>query len=615
MASAAARASTGAAKNAGNARGDGFDPVQLAIMANRVQAITREMTNTVVLTARSSVIGMARDFSCAILTGDGDLLDAAEGLPVHIFGINLQGKAMLNLHPDLKEGDAFLHNDPYLGNSHPADHATLVPVFVDGEHLFTAAVKAHQADCGNAIPTTYYAAAQDVYMEGSLNFPCVKVQSGYKDNDDIIRMCRKRIRIPDQWYGDYLAGIGAARIGERRLKEFCAKYGVAEVKRFVKAWFDYSERRAENAIRKLPSAKLVHHGKLDPLPPFLPEGVPLKVAVDIDAAAGRITVDLRDNPDCVDSGVNQSEATAIANAITGVFNCLEWDVPHNSGSFRRVSVLLRENCVAGIPRFPHSCSTATTLLADVIVNVTQSAFGQLGEGYGLSEGNYCNSAGASVVSGTDWRRGGAAYVNQIFLMGGGGPASPRSDGMIYLLVPPGAGLLYRDSVEVDEQRFPVLIRAMELVQDSAGAGRFRGGPATRCVYGPRRDDMLVITISNGQENPPRGVQGGADAESGANHKLHTDGRAERLPGLVICPLKAGEWIMGLDNGGGGYGDPLEREPPRVLNDVLEGYESAARARDVYGVVFEGEIDDDSLAINLAATASRRQELRAARRQG
>ena len=195
--------------------GDGFDPVQLAIMANRVQAITREMTNTVVLTARSSVIGMARDFSCAILTGNSELPDAAEGLPVHIFGINLQAKAMRTLHPDLREGDAFLHNDPYLGNSHPADHATLVPVFVDGEHLFTAAVKAHQADCGNAIPTTYYAAAKDVYMEGSLNFPCVKVQSGYKDNDDIIRMCRKRIRIPDQWYGDYLAGIGAARIGSR----------------------------------------------------------------------------------------------------------------------------------------------------------------------------------------------------------------------------------------------------------------------------------------------------------------------------------------------------------------------------------------------------------------
>jgi len=588
-----------------------FDPVELAIMGNRIEAIVREMTNTVVLTARSSVIGMARDFSCAIVTDDSQLLGAAEGLPVHIFGINLQAEAMSRLHPDLKEGDAFLHNDPYLGNSHPADHCTLVPVFFEGEHFFTAAVKAHQADCGNAVPTTYYAAATDVYNEGSITFPCVRVQDNYKDVDDIIRMCRKRIRIPDQWHGDYLAAIGACRIGERRLKEFVAKFGKEKVRRFVQAWFDYSEKRTETAIKRLPSGTLVHQGRLDPLPPFLPESLLIEVKVEIDAEAGMITVDLRNNPDCVDSGINQTEATAVANAITGVFNCLEWDIPHNSGSFRRVNVLLRENCVVGIPRFPHSCSTATTLLADVIVNVTQSAFAQIGDGYGLAEGNYCNTAGAGVVSGNDWRREGAPYVNQIFLMGGGGPASPRSDGMIYLLVPPGAGLLYRDSVEVDEQRFPVLVKSMRVAADSAGAGRFRGGPGTECVFGPRRDPMLVMTISNGQENPPRGVLGGLPGRAGANFKIRPDGTQERLPAYIVCPLEQGEWIMGWDNGGGGYGDPLTRDPARVLYDVLERLETAGRARDVYGVVFSGSADDDSLAVDLAATERRRAELRAA----
>lgn len=596
--------------NASQATAYEFDPVELAIMGNRIEAIVREMTNTVVLTARSSVIGMARDFSCAIVTDDSQLLGAAEGLPVHIFGINLQAEAMRRLHPDLKEGDAFLHNDPYLGNSHPADHCTLVPVFFEGEHFFTAAVKAHQADCGNAVPTTYYAAAKDVYNEGSITFPCVRVQDNYKDVEDIIRMCRKRIRIPDQWHGDYLAAIGACRIGERRLKEFVQKFGKEKVRRFVQAWFDYSEKRAETAIRRLPSGTLVHAGRLDPLPPFLPESLEIKVTVTIDAEAGRISVDLRDNPDCVDSGINQTEATAVANAITGVFNCLEWDIPHNSGSFRRVDVLLRENCVVGIPRFPHSCSTATTLLADVIVNVTQSAFAQIGDGFGLAEGNYCNSAGASVVSGNDWRRGGAPYVNQIFLMGGGGPASPRSDGMIYLLVPPGAGLLYRDSVEVDEQRFPVLVKSMRVAPDSAGAGRFRGGPGTECVFGPRQDPMLVMTISNGQENPPRGVLGGLPGRAGANFKIRPDGSRERLPAYLVCPLERGEWIMGLDNGGGGYGDPLEREPGRVLYDVLERLETQDRARDVYGVVFSGRAEDDSLAVDLAATQRRRAELRA-----
>ena len=128
---------------------------------------------------------------------------------------------MTELHADLAEGDAFLHNDPYLGNTHSADHAILVPVFIDGEHLFTAVAKAHQADCGNALPTTYVPSARDVYDEGALVFPCVRIQRGYHNIEDVIRMCQRRIRVPEQWYGDFLAGLGAARIAERRLRS-CA---------------------------------------------------------------------------------------------------------------------------------------------------------------------------------------------------------------------------------------------------------------------------------------------------------------------------------------------------------------------------------------------------------
>ena len=180
-----------------------------------MDAVCREMTNTMLLTARSSVLGVARDFSVSIVTSEDEVLAAAEGFPIHVWGSNLQTDCMRRNHPDFREGDAYLHNDPYDGNSHAADHTFLVPVFFEGEHFFTTAVKAHQADTGNSLPTTYMAQAADVYQEGSLIFPAVKVQENYKNIDDIIRMCRRRIRIPDQWYGDYLASIGAARIGER----------------------------------------------------------------------------------------------------------------------------------------------------------------------------------------------------------------------------------------------------------------------------------------------------------------------------------------------------------------------------------------------------------------
>ena len=200
--------------------------VDMAIMSNRIDAILREMQSVVMRTARSAVIGQSRDFSCSIVTANNELLATAEGIPAHIFGSHLQTAAIKRDHPDFQEGDAFLHNDPYDGNSHAADWSIMVPVFIEGTHFFTVTVKGHQADCGDSIPTTYTPKARDVYEEGALIFPCVRIQRNNRDNQDIIRMCEKRIRVPDQWYGDYLAAIGSARIGERGCKAFAEKYGV-----------------------------------------------------------------------------------------------------------------------------------------------------------------------------------------------------------------------------------------------------------------------------------------------------------------------------------------------------------------------------------------------------
>ena len=213
-----------------------MDPVHMAVLSNRINAIVAEMTNTLLRTARSAVLAVVRDFSCSIITADNELLCPGDGLPIHIFGSPLQGETMTELHKDLAPGDAFLHNDPYLGNTHAADHMIMAPVFIDGVHLFTTCAKAHMADCGNSIPSTYHAYARDVYEEGSLIFPCVRIQKDYKDVDDIIRMCQRRIRVPEQWYGDYLAQIGAARIGERRLITLVERYGIETIQQFMRDW-------------------------------------------------------------------------------------------------------------------------------------------------------------------------------------------------------------------------------------------------------------------------------------------------------------------------------------------------------------------------------------------
>ncbi|MBK5232867.1 MAG: hydantoinase B/oxoprolinase family protein [Thermoleophilia bacterium] len=577
-----------------------IDGVLLAVLANRMESVVREMTNTLLRSGRSAVLNTARDFSCSLITSENELLASAEGLPVHVIGTELLAKAMTELHPEFSEGDAYLHNDPYLGNTHAADHAILVPVFYEGEHVFTACAKAHQADCGNALPTTYMPGARDVYEEGALIFPCVTVQRDYQDNEDIIRMCRRRIRVPEQWYGDYLATLGAARIAERRLKDLCAKYGLETVRAFVREWFDYSERRITQAIQELPTAEVVGSATHDPYV-GVPDGIPLKVEMSIDGEGGRIEIDLRDNPDNYPGGLNESQACATNNVITGVFNSIDPDVPHNAGSFRRISVKLREGCVAGIPEFPHSCSMATTNVADRLVCLTQAAFATLGEGLGLAEGGLGMGISYGVISGKDERYGGAPYINQIFLGSTGGPGGPEADGWPTYYLPVAASLMYHDSTEIDEQKYPLQVWEKRLIRDSAGAGRQRGGLGSKVIYSCKNEPMTVAYSVDGHENPPRGVRGGKGGKPADAWKLNEAGDRTDVEMVDAIEIEPNVRLVSITPGGGGYGDPLTRAPALVCHDVSEGWVSEEEARSSYGVVLVGveagrqrrQVDEDA----------------------
>jgi N-methylhydantoinase B len=583
-----------------------FDPVKLSVLANAFDGIVREMTNGLLRSARSSVINTARDFSCAVLTADNQLLAAAEGVPVHVFGAGPLGEDMVELHDDIREGDAFLHNDPYRGNSHAADHCILVPVFVEGRHVFTAVTKAHQADCGNSLPTTFYATARDVYEEGALIFPCVRVQRDYTDIDDIVRMCRSRIRVPDQWYGDYLASVGASRIAERRIHELAEKFGVDDLVDFVDAWFDYSERLAASAIETLPAYELHGSTAHDPFPGTGPEGVPLQATIRVKPAEGRVSIDLRDNPDNLPNGLNLTRATATGAALAGILSGIPENLPSNAGTFRRVEVLLRDGCAVGVPKHPYSCSSGTTNLADRIVNLVQAAFSQIGDGYGTAEGAAGQAPAKSVISGTD-ERNGNAYVNQILVGGVGGPATPYVDGWPTYQRPVCGALLYHDSVEVDEQRYPILIHERTLVTDSGGAGRQRGGLATRVTIEPRVETVTLTYGIEGKLNPPKGVRGGQDGAVPAAWVEDLDGGQRReIPIVGRYDLRRGEKVVSITPGGGGYGDPLERDAAAVLDDLRERRVTSGAALSEYGVVItDGVVDQD-------ATAKVRRERLAAR---
>ena len=571
-----------------------LDPVDLAVLSSRFSSIVRKMSNTLLRAGRSVILNTGRDFSCCVVTGDDQMLAMAESIPVHVLcGPDLQARSMRELHPNLAPGDAFLHNSPYHGNSHPADLSILVPVFDDdGRHRFTIVSKAHVADIGNASPTAYAADSRDVYEEGAVIFPCVKVQNDYQDIDDIIRICKVRIRVPDMWWGDYLALLGSARVGERELLELASEIGWDRLDEFVDAWFDYSEGRMAAALERLPDGEVTATTCHDPFEQ-VPDGIPVKVVVRV--SGGYVDVDLTDNVDCQPCGLNTTESTARSAAMLGVFNAINGEAPANAGSFRRLRVHVRENCVVGIPRHPASCSVATCNMPDRIGNSVQRAIAELAEGFGMAEVGYSTPASVGVFSGVDPRLGDRPFIDQLVLGWTGGPGGPVADGWLTMAGIGDAGVLQRDSVELDELRFPLRVESHRIIPDSEGPGWRRGAPAAETSVISTDTDVTVVYLSDGTINPPAGARGGGAGGAAWQGVRAVDGEVTEAGVCERLVIHPGETLLARCNGGGGYGDPLSREPERVVADVGEGYVSRDRAAEVYGVVIDEDLQVDSRA--------------------
>jgi N-methylhydantoinase B len=574
-----------------------LDAVQLAVITERFRGIVKQMVNSVFRAGQAGVINTAHDLSCCLVTHDSQFLMMADSLPIHVMrGTDWQAASLKEFHSELHRGDAYFHNSPYHGNTHAGDWGVFVPIVDDqGIHRFTAIAKAHLSDIGNSIAAAQHPWAKDVYEEGALIFPAVKVQKDYVDIDDIIRMCMLRIRNPEQFYSDYLALLGGARIAERRVLEVGEELGWETLERYTREWFDYSERMMKAAIRKMPAGKATAFTAHDPFP-GAPEGVPLQAIVEVKPEDRVIEVDLTRNPDCLPNGLNLSRSTATTHAQIPIFNSVPADIPTNAGSFRRLNILLRENCCVGIPRHPQSCSLATTNLGNRIGSAVARALADLGDGIGHGEVGAIETPELGILSGTDPRKGGAYFINQVLLNCAGGAGMPDVDGWLTVGDLGAMGMVHTDSIESDEIQYPIYIYERNIIADSEGPGRFRGAPGTYAEYGPIPGaSMQVIYMTDGSVFPAPGARGGGYAGRAGQAKRTVAG--EVVPEGPTGPvhLSQGESIIAFGPGGGGYGSPWEREPERVRKDVLEGWITRERAEAVYGVVITEEDEIDATA--------------------
>ncbi|MBI2853846.1 MAG: hydantoinase B/oxoprolinase family protein [Chloroflexi bacterium] len=587
---------------------ESFDPVLLTILGQRVETIAREVMTVMIRSARSVMINTARDFSTGIVTGDGRLLAVAEGLPIHAVNMQMTVKNILELFKgDIQAGDMFFNNCPYTGGTHTGDLAITCPVFYDDELLFWVMNRAHQADMGFHLPTTYLSGPEgaDIYQEG-IQLPCVRVQQNYKEIKDVIRICTMKIRSPDVWYGDYLAQVGSVRIGETRLIELCQKYGKDVVKQFIAEWFDYSSRKTAEDIRRLPAGTWEADCNMDPKD-FAPQGLFVKVKVTINPDEAMIVVDLTESCDQVPAGLNMTEACSYAAGVVPLLIFLDPTIPHNDGLLRHIKVKLREGSLAGIPKYPVGTSVATASAFQTAVNAVMSALAKADITRATAHGGR-PGIGNPVMSGIDHRNN-KPYQNQMYLCLSGGPASMGHDGWGVHCSLTGLGATYKESVEMHELRFPHLVKKHEVITDFFAPGKWRSGASLGAVLIPQLKPLTLATFGEGKVVGAKGIAGGRDGVLA--HQYAVDAvTGQRLRELDFCGihrLGPGEGYEYNTLGAGGYGNPLERDPEKVRWDVREGLVSVRSANEDYGVVLNTE--PELYEVDYAATKKLREELK------
>ncbi len=563
-----------------------MEPYLMSVLSSRLYSIGLEMTNTLMRTARSQLMSVCHDLSTAICDKNGDVIALAESIPVHCANMGLTVNPCFS-HPEgVKKGDLFLNNSPYHGNTHHADYTYIAPVFHKGELMFFAVTKGHQADCGNSIPSTYHPIAKDLYEEGALDWPCIKIQKDYSDVHDIIAIAKQRIRVPEMWYGDYLACVGSSRTGEKRLEELCAEYGNDLIKEFCAAYQEYGSVRMAEEIKKLPSGHWEYDITCDAIKGVVPE-VTIHIKCDVFPEEGNIVFDMRDNRDSLPCGLNMCEATTLASVVTGVLNHLTTDIPCNEGAMSHIKVLMREGCIVGKSKMPFSSSLATTNYADRLISGVQALMNQIEPNHGIAEGGAVQCPAVAVVSGKDFRKNYEPYVNQIFCGMTGGPGVNGHDGWVTYQYPVTGGAMNWNSTEVLEQQYPFKVVHEEIMTDTVGAGKYDSAPSCKFVLTPRQEPVTCAYSCDGIDNPPKGAAGGLCGHKAAAWKYNLkEGESSRtdLPPFAEPVIEFGEAIVSESSSGGGYGDPLEREPRLVCHRVREGWISKEFAERIYGVV-------------------------------
>lgn len=582
-----------------------IDPVTASVIQGALQNIAIEMGYKLMRMSYSSIIRESEDFGTALTDAEGNqLAESLQSTPLQSGPIPGYVKNVIEVFrrrgTPFRPGDVIMHNDPYGGASHGPDIALIVPVFHDGALVGFAGTTAHHLDVGALSPGSCgIVDAIDVYAEG-LQFKAIKVVDGGVRNEAVWQILRDNVRAPDLVVGDMEAQVAACEIGAERFRELIGRYGIATVEAASRALMDHSERMMRQAIAAVPDgtyrAETFIDGFLDDPDPARRE---LPIVVSITVSGDEMTVDLTGTaPQVPDRPINMPLVGTVDIAIWLTIRSVLLDsdihgyIPQNSGLTRPIRIVAPRGCLAN-PIFPAPVIARFTpgnQLADTVMKALAQA---VPEKVSAGIGNLKVIAFSGLRGETHW------VHMEIFEGAYGGRF--RRDGM------DAVDTLYANTrnnpIEDIESHLPMRVTRYELRENAAAPGRSRGGIGAVRAFQFLEPGGFSVE-GEGHRFRPWGFSGGADGVPAELHLIHADGRDEALPSKVpYHPARAGDTFLAIGPCGGGYGDPLERDPARVLDDVRDGLISAGKALADYGVVIrDGQLDAAATAAERRARA-------------
>ncbi|MFI0847745.1 hydantoinase B/oxoprolinase family protein [Mesorhizobium sp. IMUNJ 23232] len=554
-----------------------LDPITVEVIRNKLDGIANEMGIKLIRSSFSPMVKEGFDAAASLFTSEGEVLAQAMSVPGHLSALVPIVRQLLDSFPlgEAREGDVYILNDPYMGGTHIPDIGMMMPIFHAGEVVALSATISHHQDLGGMVAGSLPTTATELFQEG-LRIPPLKYRDADGEDATLVAILRKNVRFPDMLMGDLNAQLASCVVGARRVQELAGTYGTQQLRRYFVDILDRAERMTRQALRRIPDGTYRYSETIDN------DGVeinkPIHVEVAVTVRDGTVHVDFEGTSPQVKGPLNCVPAAATAPVYFAVRAVSGEHVPTNGGCFRTVTLNFPRGSLVN-PIEPAPVNSRTAALKRIAVCV----LGALRQALPDEIPADAASELLILIFGGG-RNDGSRYITGELVVGGGG-ASPDLDGVD--VIDTDNTNCMNIPVETLEMDTPIRVHRFGLVPDSGGAGQHRGGLGVVREYEILEGRASFTHRGERHFFPAKGFRGGQDGALACSRIVKADGREIHIPSKMVVEVEQGDRIIVQTAGGAGHGEPGQRDPAALFEDVANGKVSETAAATVWKSVSRG----------------------------